>query len=504
MSELKQNVFTQDLIKTMSAVQAQELAKALGPLITGERQIANPAANLPHGMGHYQNYKASGNPASDAYLYVNGGLFGRCDSSPTLINALVGPIGFEAVLDWVGTNTEHEFVEAVTGVPVSGSESTTPCGDCPTVDLQACEQLYCFGRFCRQTQELQFDRIGLHGNGQVPTKILFGNIVDASGNVLARQGDAVENIWWAQSRLAGYHLALKNSQLLWNGDPCNNSGSYQEYKGFQNIINTGKFDAKTEIPCSAMDSFLMNMNFANFTSDGANAIRRWFKRMVDQFEFRASRAGFDWNSAEMHIVMHPNMWDCVARVYACAGIDLCSISANNNRFTANADQAQTRHEEFITRRALPIGGRFYPVVLDSEIPDTTGQANGVCSDIYFITTRISGQTVTWGQYQDFNQTFGSVHRDLVSLFGSDHIHITDNGRFAMVFDNSRGCFDVQILTKPRVISSMPWLSGRIQNVCCDILQQPFPDTSGTSGVYEVDGGRSTTPIPTLYSDCINC
>ncbi len=497
-------VMTQDLIKTMATVQAGELAKAFGPFLTGQQTVANPAMNLPQGMGHYQNYKASGNPASDAYLYVNGGLFGRCDSSPTLINALVGPIGFEAALDWVGTNTQHEFVDAWTAVPVTGNEATLPCGDCPTVDLQACEQLYCFGRFCRQTQELQFDKVGMHGNGSIPVKVLFGNIVDAMGNVLARQGDAIEDAWWVQSRLAGYHLALKNSQLLWAGDPCNNDGSYEEFKGFQNVVNTGKFDSKTEIACSALDSFLMDMNFANFTSDGANAVRRWFKRMVDQFEFRASRAGLDWNSAEMFIVMHPNMWDCVARVYACAGIDLCSISSGNNRFSANADQAMARHEQFLTQRALPIGGRFYPVVLDSEIPDTTGQANGVCSDIYFITVRIGGQTVVWGQYQDFNQTFGNTHNELKRLFGSDHINITDGGRFAMIFDNSRGCFDVQIITKTRVIATMPWLSGRIQNVCCDVLQEPFPDTSGTSGVYEKDGGRTRTGVPVLYGDCINC
>jgi hypothetical protein len=80
---------------------------------------------------------------------------------------------------------------------------------------------------------------------------------------------------------------------------------------------------------------------------------------------------------------------------------------------------------------------MYPVVLDSQIPQTTGQANGACSDIYFITTRISGQTVTWGQYQNFNTTYGSVRQEMVNVFGSDDIGITDNGRFAIVRDNSR-------------------------------------------------------------------
>lgn len=500
---MSENVITQDFIKSMSTIQATELAKALGPFLSGERQ-PEYQGYVPEGLKHYQNYKATGNPSSDAYLYVNGGLFGRCDGDPTLVNALVGPIGFEAVLDWMGTNTENQFFDAWTGLSDTGAEQSTACGDCPTVDLEACAQFYCFGRFCRQTQELQFDRIGLHGNGSVPQKVLFGNVTDASGNVLVRQGENIENIFQVQTRAAGYHLALKNSELLWAGDPCNNSGSYQEYIGLQNIVNTGKVDAYTQLACNAMDSFLMDMNFQNFTSDGALAIRRWFKRMVDQFQVRAQGAGFDWNSAEMWIVMHPNVWDCVSRVYACAGIDLCSVGGTNNRFQASAEQAQARHDEFLARRALPIGGRMYPVVLDTQIPQTTGQANGTCSDIYFLTTRISGETIMWGQYQDFNMTYGNVRQEMVSVFGSDDIGITDNGRFALVRDNSRGCFDVQILTKPRVVATMPWLSGRIQNVCCDVLQQPFPDASGSDGIYELNGGRSTTPIQTLYGECVNC
>jgi len=492
-----------DTFEQLAQIQSTELAKALGPFLTGEKQ-AEYKDFVPHGLNHLTNYKASGNPASDAYLYVNGGLFGRCDGTPQLINAMVGPRGFEAVLEWMGTNTEQEHVDALTDIQETGSESTTPCGDCPSIDLTACAQFYCFGRFCRQTQELQFDRIGMFGNGNVPTKILFGSIIDSTGRVLARQGETIDNAWWLQSRAAGYMLALKNNTLLWAGDPCNNSGSYMEYKGFQNIVNTGKFDSYTELRCDALDSFLMDLNFANFTSDGANAVTRWFKRMVDQFDFRAGGAGLDWSTSEMFIVMRPNTWDCVSRVYACAGIDLCSVGDTNNRFQANSETAQRNHEEFLNRRALPINGRWYPVVLDNEIPQTTGQANGVCSDVYFITTRINGETVTWGQYQDFNQTYGNVRNELIQTFGSDDIGITDNGRFAMIRDNSRGCFDVQILTKPRVIAKMPWLLGRIQNVCCDVLQEPFPDTTGSGGVYEKDGGRQITPIPTLYGDCVNC
>jgi hypothetical protein len=363
--------------------------------------------------------------------------------------------------------------------------------------MAACAQFYCFGRFCRQTQELQFDRLGLHANSGVPIKNLFGSITASDGTTLVPMGSPITDDFYTQTAMAGYALRLRNAQLLWSGNPANNDGAYAEYSGFQVIVNTGKFDAYTQIGCNALDSFLLNFANNNPTADGTYAIREWFRRMTQQFSIRADRAGLDWASATMYIVMTPNLWDCVARTYACAGVDLCSVTGNN-RQVINADQTQSRYEEYLSRMALPIDGRWYPVVLDSQIPETTGQANGICSDIYFLTTSISGRTVTYGNYQNFNQTYGRVRNELVGMFGSDDIALTDNGRFALVRSNSRGCFDIQAITKPRIVAEMPQLLGRIRNVCCNVLGQPFPDPTGSGRVYELGGGRTTTPPPTLY------
>ena len=474
----------------------QALSQAFQQVADSQKQYGGMT---PYGL------KASGTPAENAYLYENGGLFGRCDGPSQLINALVGPIGFEKVLTWMGTNTQNEFVDAWTSITESGSEQSTACGDCISVSLQACAQLYCFGRFCRQTQELQFDRLGVHGNAQVPTKALFGSVTDATGQVIVPQGAQLEDAFMIQSRSAGYALRFKNSQLLWSGNPSNNNGQvYEEYKGFDLMINTGKFDVYTEIPCSGLDSFLLDYGNNAIQSDGALAITDYFRRVVLELRRRAEGAGLDWESATMYVVMTPNMWDGVAKRYACAGIDLCAVSDANKEVSASADQAQNRYEEYLSREALPIYGRWYPVVLDSQIPETHGQPNGSCSDIYFIVTSINGETVTFGQYQDFNMTYGATRNEMVSLFGSDDIAITDNGRFALVRDNSRGCFDLQVLTKPRIVMKTPFLAGRLQNVCNNILGGPVADPTLSGTVYEPGGGRSIVGPPTLYGPCENC
>lgn len=474
---------------------AQAFAQAINPLIQQNGQ----GYKTLYGLGR----KADGTPDEHSYLYESGGLFGRCDGPSQLINALVGPRGFEKAMTWIGTDTENEYVDALTAITVNGSEQTAACGDCRTVTLQACSQLYCFGRFCRQAQELQFDRLGVRANDGVPIKALFGSLTDAAGNVLIGQGQQITDGFFLQARTAGYALRLHNSTLMWSGNPMNNNGqAYKEYKGFQLIVNTGKYDGYTETDCDALDSLLLNYGNNAITSDGTLAINDYFRRMVLEFQVRAEGAGLDWDTSTMYIVMTPNMWDGVAKRYACAGMDLCNITNTNaNGMRGDMNQAMMRYEEYLTRMALPIYGRWYPVVLDSLIPETAGQANGICSDIYFITTTINGEEITYGQYQDFNMTYGRTRNELVSMFGSDDIAITDNGRYALVRDNSRGCFDMQVYTKPRIVAKMPWLLGRIQNVCHTLVQRPVADVSGSGRVYVQGGGRTITPPPTLYSEC---
>ena len=77
--------------------------------------------------------KASGSPISPSNLYGKTGLFGRCDGPSTLVNAMVGPYGVESILDWVGNNTENEFVDTIKGISEEGSEQSAVCGDCVKV-----------------------------------------------------------------------------------------------------------------------------------------------------------------------------------------------------------------------------------------------------------------------------------------------------------------------------------------------------------------------------------
>jgi len=444
--------------------------------------------------------KASGTPSATAPIYGTGGLFGRCDGPAQLVNAMVGPIGIETVLNYYGTDTEREFVDTLTAIREHGSEQSTKCGDCVTVYNKACAQMYCFGRFCRQTEEHAFDDLGLRANQNVPIKTAFGAITDAAGNVLLGNGEQIQNAFFLQVRSAGYALRYRNSVLIWSGNPQNNTVATQEFQGLQLIVNTGKFDAYTGALCTAVDSRLVNFNNNSPQSAGTYAIENQMRQMITYFMRRAGGANFDWATADHRIVMRDNIWDCVARAYSCSGLDLCAGVSTSRIVQQSADEARGRYEDYLSGMFLPIAGRNYPVILDSQIPQLTGQPGGVVSDIYFLTFNVNGEEVLYGEYQDFNKTYGPVRANLMSMFNSDNIYLTDNGRYAVIVDKQRGCFDVQLLVKPRLVAKMPWLLGRIQNVACDI-GTPYPDPTLSESLYSVGCGRTTTPIDFLYGPC---
>lgn len=439
--------------------------------------------------------KAAGTPSVIDW-YQAGGLFGTTEGEQMLVNALVGPMGIESYLPWRGTRVEKKFTDALTGTSESGSNQSTVCGDCKTIDLSACTQFYPLGRFCAQTPEEQADNLGLMEQEASFVRNIFGDITGPGGEVLIPRNTMIEDRFYIDIRMVGYLLRKLNGTMIWNGDPVNNNKAYKEFKGLEMIVNTGKFDALTELSCPALDSFIMNIAGNNWTADGAYAVRNWFARQVQQFMKRASGAGLDWATANMVIVMTENMWDTIARLYACAGLDLCSsgVSDANISINQSADAQLDRYHTMLNTKKLSILGREYQVVVDTLMTETDNGDGTFTSDIYFLTLGINGEDVLYGEYQDFSQTFAAAKAELARLFGSGNSDVgwTDGGRYMVLSSQVRGCFDVQAILKPRLVARAPFLSGRITNAVAVPLSEGFPDSDTFTG------GRTAAPLEFLY------
>jgi len=453
--------------------------------------------------------KADGTPIT-TYMYSEGGLFGSCKNDPVLINALVGPEGYEARLQFQPTKTENPIVQSLTHIESSGYDQTTSCGDCGHPTIYRCAQTACFGRICQATDEMLFDELGLMANNNVQQLALYGNITDPAGNVLVGQGQPITNMLWLHFVAAAYNLRRRLGQLWWAGNPTSNAGGYAEFPGFDLLINTGKSDALTGLACDALDSVVTSYANNVIGATGAPSIVANLAAIVRSLRYRISRAGFGLAGVQMDIVMHPTLWDCVADAWACEyGL---SCQSTSTTMTNDSLALAAVRDQIIASQSLKIDGLSYPVVLDNGIAVTNrpyGNETARCSTIYVITRVIPGAppvpdspgggVVTYGEYQDLNATGMAAIRQFGDLFGN--LMVTDGGRYVLSGDQHGGlCLDAKVLTKPRLRMLMPWTSGRLTNVCCVPLGT-YPDVSGSGGVYSVNGGASTSPPNYLYGDC---
>jgi len=466
----------------------QALAQALAPYLQG-------------GVA-----RADGTPVT-TYGYSEGGLFGTCKQDPVLINAMVGPYGYMGKMRWLGTDTENPITQSLTYIGSSGYGQTTACSACGTPTIKRCAQTTCFGRICQQTEEFAFDELGLRANSNVPRLALYGNITDPEGNVLIAQGTEIQNLFTMHIGAAGYNLRREIGQMIWGGNPVNNAGGYWEMEGFDLLINTGKVDALTNVACPALDSTLINFGGLNAGTEGdiVRAISALIGRIIERIE----GAGFNSAEAGIDIVMHPSLWDCVVRAFACAADIDCQMWTAQAGWQTMINDALAVNERYAAMKNglyLPVMGKNYPVTLDNGI-SYSSVGDEFQSDIYIITRELpggpNGGTITFGEFQDFNATAGPALRDLRNWAGYRPINLTDGGRFAVAGQDSGGfCFDAKVLTKPRLRMLMPQLSGRVYDVNCNPTLDPI-DPTGSGGSYEVDGGVTYTPPNDLYGDCFD-
>jgi len=454
--------------------------------------------------------KATGNPVVPPDIYAEGGLFGSCKNDPVLINAIVGPTGYMKSLRWVGNKLDNPITESLTYIGSTGYSQEGLCADCGKPVIKRCAQSTCFGRICQQTEEHAIDALGLLANQGVPVLAFYGNITDPQGEVLIRQGETVENLFTLQVAAAAYNLRRRIGQLLWSGNPAANAGGYQEFNGFDLLINTGKIDALTGIACDALDAYILNFGNAIVGAAGAPSIVQYVSAIVRRVRNRIAAAGFDPDASTTEIVISPTLVDCFFQAWACETPPQCqSWTAAAQREVVNDGLEIGRlRDEYRNGLYVPVDGKRYNVIIDNGITVTNrpvGNDTARCSTVYVITREIAGApnggTVTWGEFQDMQATAGSVVSWFQQMFGATIVSVTDGGRFAVAPTTSGGyCFDARILTKPRVRMLMPWTSGRVTNVCCVELI-PTPDVTGSGGLYEIDGGPTTSPPNYLYGDC---
>ncbi len=450
---------------------------------------------------------ATGTPTS-YYNHGTNGLFAEQGINQDVIATVVRPTGMLEVLPAYATVYTNPFFAYLTGFrDDTGSEPSTECADCVVAGLtKACYQTAQFGRYCRETRELNIERVAELVNRGEETGLRLINPVLGEINALSpsltRQNPFASEIARAMVEV-GVSFERLLALQLWQGNPANNLGTgYAEMPGLDLLIATGKVDAFTGTSCPSLNPDIKDYNYQDVCS-GTPSIVETMTYMARYLKKNASTMGMD--PVRWVIAMREELFYELTSCWPCSYLTFrCNSNADSNAIPAiDAGDAIAMRDAMRAGRYLTIDGMQWPVVLDDGIAEDTNttnanlQAGEFASDIYFIPMTVrSNFQATYLEYFNFAQA-----QDTVNFAGLNNIFkITDGGKFIWNTSWVNNCFLIRGVIRPRIILLTPQLAGRITNVKYEPLQhtrQPFPDDG-----YFVDGGvvSTTNPSRTLYSE----
>lgn len=472
-------------------------------------EIETALAELLRAVGKGEKHTAPGTLTGTQYAHGPNGLLSFPGVDPDVYTAMLGNIGMVNMLLTKASVFANPVFTTITGVQddEAVAEPSTACAAPPSAGLKkACTVRAPFGRYARQTREIDITRIGMFNDMADPNYLrLVNNPIQPGGLFNTGAGDTTTpgDLLTNEITQKFWELAVGLNRLLgpqlFRGNPANNLGTgYAEITGFDTLINTGYEDLTSGTTCPSMDSDIKNFACANVATNADALIRAlsYMYRYVKDKAFRQNMLPVQWVLA-----MRPELFFEISAVWPCAYMSyMCNTSGSTTTVSQinGADMVALR-DDIRTNSYLIINGDKIPVVQDDGIAEidggnaTTPPAPGCfCSDIYLIPLSVmGGRAVTYLEYMDWNAP--GAARDALAKQGL----FTIQGPWIVIPSQLRNCMLWEAIIEPRLVMRTPWLAGRLQNVAYCPLQhtgQPFP-----SDAYWQDGGVTyLTSLPTSH------
>jgi len=431
-----------------------------------------------------------------AMLHGPGGLLATPGLSKQIPNAMIMPRGLAGRLPVRPAIETNEIFAILTGLTASsGNEPTAACADWPTVgQFKVCRQQHPFGQQGRTSQVLNVKYAGqIVNRGEFTDNVLFGAPAMDGNNPPGP-------VNWAKVLQTEYEKKLGElymgyfrdySRYIYTGNPQTTAGSagFQQYRGLDLLVNTGKRDAISGVACPAADSIVFDFNGAVVNTNGSTYYDR-IANIVSNLERLAEQLGFDvkWGLAMTYGAFWTltNIWPCI---YATSG---CGV--NTVIRTQSLEEATKMRDDMRQGKYLLIEGKRYEVIVDDSIAESVPALGNYQSDIYFLPLSANGEPTLFWEYFTFNEQATAAAG---AMAPQGYFSTLQNGRFLFVRQSpTHTCVQVEIIERPRLILMTPFLAARFQNVRYTITvheRQSFP-----TDPYFVNGGGVNTPLPYFY------
>lgn len=455
----------------------------------------------------YRNDPAPGGPTSTGYIHGPGGLFAFPGVDQEVFSTVVGPRGILGQLPSRASVDTNPLFAVLTGIAdATGAEKTEVCDDAPVAGIMsACRLWSPFGRYERQTAQIEINRLGQRVDRADPMDLrLIGTPLSTSlGAFSAGPGDlsmagVLQNEVSARMMELATVLHRLLSLQLWSGNPNNNNGdAYREMTGFGVLVNTGNRDAVTGTLCPSVDSDVKEFNYQCVQNSGSELVEAltYMARFLRELALRTGVTPVRWV-----FVMRPELFWEITAVWPCAYLTYrCTFDSEAARVLVDGAEQVRMRDEMRAGSYLLIDGIRYEVVTDDGIPFETQTTNAavpagnVVSDIFLIPMSIlGGRAVTYLEYMDYGNP--SID-ELIGMLPQGAF--VREGPWLTTWKYRNWCVQGQTKTEPRLILRTPWLAGRLNHVCSTSFQfprQPFPNEP-----YYVNGGVTATQGPSYYS-----
>ncbi len=442
--------------------------------------------------------------AAGAQLHGPGGLLSTYGLNKQVVNAMIMPRGLSGRLPVRPSVDTNEIFAILTGLLAStGNEPTAACAEWPMVgQFKVCQQQHPFGQQGRESQVLNIKYAGqVINRGEFTDNVLFGQ-PNMGDNVTPGPVD------WGRALQTEYEKKLAElyagyfrdyARYIYTGNPQTTAGSagFQQYRGLDLLIATGKRDARSGVLCPAADSIVYDFNGTNVTTSGAT-VYSILANIVTNLARLAQQLGFD---VKWALVMRYGAYWALTQIWPCIYATAGCVSPNTIVHTASLEEQAMLRDDMRNRSVLKIEGRDIEVIIDDMITETPA-AGGVVgtyqSDIYFVPLTANGEPTLFWEYFSFNEQAIAAASQMAP---QGYFTTLQNGRFLQVRQSpTHTCVQVEIIERPRLILMTPFLAARLTNMRYTIAiheRDAFPTEP-----YFVNGGSTTQPLPYFYPNSV--
>lgn len=456
----------------------------------------------------YGKKAPTGTPTTN-YVHGPGGIFGIAGLDQQVISARIAPRGIATLLSASGTVYTDPMYPYITGYEeLTQTEPSGVCDTCIHGETESCIQTAPLGRVCRESKELEINRVFQRINPGEMDLQLVNSILgqDLSFVPTPSQMDKAINmaVTWSMVEV-GIGLQNKLVPMTWQGTPANNSagGGYKEFIGLDTLIGVNKVDAITGVRCNALDSDVKQFGYQSMGATDANGnflIVRLINMVATYLKHNAERQGL--MPVTWAIAMRPEAWNELLEIWPVAyyAVRQLTLPNGNTNFIDGARVAMLREDMRNGMFLDTMAGRI-PVVTDDGIfeHDSTNNANvpagSYASTIYFVPLAYLGNRPgTYFEYLDYRNALPEIR----ALNETDQYWVTDSGKFMWTQEQLKWCFTLSGKIEPRVVLRVPQLAGKIENVLYTPAQHLRSFDQDSS--YFMKGGVNYREAPSLWSD----